>query len=283
MPFKQVIVEYEAFSEALEPKAAFGNRNKFGHRIGQNPDGKKAVAYFVASQFAVEGSSIFATDGSSTFYVCLAMALCSFEFEREFDLLTNNVGLAQELEAQPYSPFPKVSIRLLGGPFDYTLNACFPPENDGAAWQAVRDARLSIVSVRELFIEEGPTSPETRSCLVKQHALRSHSELVLPMDWKKLGSQYPRPGSIVFNDSHEWKEILQKANRKITIVCDKPLDIPDNIDSEQKGRQLDASGFQRQSRARWESGTDYERYCWQAYQFSLFPHITFVEVHFRFD
>ncbi len=284
MPFEQYKVRHSEIKQALEPKAIFGDRNIFGHRVTTgNPDGKKAVASYIASRFTKEGASVFASDGSSTFFVCLAMAQSSFEFQREFDLLTNNLGIATELEAQPYSPPPKVKIQIVGGEFDYILNATFPPSRDSATKDQIQGAKLTIVSVRQLFLDEGPTSPEKRSCLIKEYAFQTDGDLVIPLDWTKLAAKEPDKGTLVFNNRRTWKEILQNEDRQITIVSDKPLDKPETDHPVEIGERLEHGVVSRNSQRRWNDATDYERYCWHAYHFSLHRHITFIEMQCDYE
>lgn len=176
-----------------------------------------------------------------------------------------------------------MSIHMIGGSLDYILNATFPSDHDTEARRLIQSAGLSIVSVRKLFVKEGPTSPEPHSCSVKFQALSGGSALVIPIDWQKLSYAYPDPGTVVFNDCGQWASILGNRDRLIHIVSGKPLDQPETDRTDEVGRALDANGLTRLSTKRWEVATPYQRYCWQAYQLSLHDNLTFHEVAVAYD
>lgn len=274
MPFKRVTVKLEQL-DALAYKGCFEPGQTFGARVRDNYDEKRLVAYYICAAFCKNGASVFVSDGSSTFFVCLGMALCSFEHKQKLTLLTNNLALATELEAQPFVP-DKLVLKLLGGTVDLSLNATFPQEEVLRSRNWLKATKLIVTSVREFFWMEGPTSPDELSRALKHTLFCSPTEMVLALDWEKMSLEKPEPGTRVFDNDKAWKEVLGNPNREITIVSNRPPEA--TRETEAHGEELDSLGFTRLSPAKWRNGSPVERYSWQAYQFSLFQNVTFVEV-----
>lgn len=77
MPFQNVKLPPSPLADALTPDAFFGANSLFDERTRQGGanDKKKLVAEFIAKNFTTIGGSALLTDGSSTFFVGLAIAL----------------------------------------------------------------------------------------------------------------------------------------------------------------------------------------------------------------
>jgi len=276
MPYTQILVP-KIRSMEINPMTIF--HGKFGDRVRSQDNSreeKRCIGHFIAEKCL--GGSLFISDGSSSFYVGLAMIQIDSD-KFTFDLITNNLGVLAELQANQDKD-KKWSVEIIGGHLDDDLYATFPSENEAAAAQRIQEAKIAIVSVRELFYTQGPTSPELHSSKLKAHAFRSNGDIIIPLNWDKLAEVEPHWGTTVFANQGQWNEVLKKAGRKIIIVCEKPTGESDK-NSREVGRNVNTKLVNDHSaewKEKWAKISQYERYCWSVFQFASNENVDFIEL-----
>ena len=104
------------------------------------------------------------------------------------------------------------------------------------------------------------------------------ADLIIPMDWRKLADTGRQYESFVFDESHDWKDILKRG--RTSVICDRP-----DIRVPEQQRNLFVVGDEL-SKANFEVSDDWQkpdatsqfkRYCWSVFQL-VSNGITFVEV-----
>jgi DeoR/GlpR family transcriptional regulator of sugar metabolism len=263
----------------LEPLGRFDPRTVFNRRISEEETGKRLVALYITEKFSSDGGSAFLTDGSSTFYVGLAIALRSSVFTQSFTLVTNNLAVITELNSRNETP-QHLNIEIMGGQLDYGLNATFPTELNASfpmdhGKRLFQNVRLVIVSVRGLFYLDGPTSPDLKSLLLKREALQIHAECIFVTDWKKMTTSHAAPANKIL-DQLQWDQLLKDLHRTIWIVCAKPTAQTQN--TYEMGQRISHQFDPKRKPIEWENAEPFERYCWQAFRFSEHTNVNFVEV-----
>ncbi len=282
MPFQNVKLSPSPLADALTPDAFFGANSLFDERTRQGGanDKKKLVAEFIAKNFTTIGGSALLTDGSSTFFVGLAIALQSQpKFNHlhpsvsRFHLATNNLALISEFNARQITP--NITIEILAGDFDYSLCAVFPKT---VAWKDDTTAGCVgcvIASARSLYFHSGPTSPDHRSANFKRTVMCIQVPLIFAVDDEKL-SDPCWPFNAVMHQN-EWDAIKAQGSRQICIVSNKPYGKGiEKFDTLQVGEEVAHDGLL--NRSKWEEASKIQRYCYQAYSFAELSHVSFIEV-----
>lgn len=263
----------------LKPQAVFHDQTIFGKRAHDDWEEKSLIGYFVGYSLVGTGISVFITDGSSTFYICKAIALRCLEQRGKagsLHFITNNMAISTELDAWPQYP-GGLSLSLIGGKKDFDLNATFPDRWNESNKEFVQQVSMAIVSVRELSFRDGPTSPDQPSRLLKREVFRLQVPLVIALNWQKLAQAHygPNLGERVFADRSEWERV--KQDKELCIICNKPTTF--NGNTWERGRSLETSRFGQEG----DHWTDLslerqiDRYCWHVFKLSYYS--KFIEVH----
>lgn len=274
MPFENIKISASALATELTTTAWFGENSLFDTRTRASDatNKKQLVAEYIARHLTNDGGSALLTDGSSTFFVGLAISLLSRARVNQFHLATNNLALLSELNCRRTTP--NIGIQILDGDFDYSLCAVFPRNNNWLSSTAAFVGSI-IVSARSLYFHCGPTSPDFRSAILKRSVMSLQVPLIFAVDDEKL-SDASWPFNAVL-DLTEWHAMKQADARQICIVSNKPYDEAiGDFDTLSVGEEVAQNT--RMNRSSWVSATNIERYCYQAFQFSELPHVSFVEV-----
>lgn len=216
MPFKKETVTSQQIQQ-LQPVGVFDPNSTFGQRIALQRDEKQRVAWYVATRWLSEGRpDAFITDGSSTFYVCLAASL--IQRQQTAHLCTNNLAISTELDAR--GDVQNLDLELLGGKRDPQLDATLGERAMSHASEFLDDCNLVISSVRELSPDRGPTAPERESRRIKKIAMSKANLLVIVAEWRKLSTPPLASADLVFADNEKWTNLL--ANKEIWVVSSAP-------------------------------------------------------------
>jgi hypothetical protein len=273
MPFKQIAADQQ-FTNLLQSNSSlFLAQTTFGSRIRNNDLAKRKVAAVIVQELIGSAGAAFATDGSSTFYVGLGVAETCLQSGKPFTLRTNNLAISSHLDSCAAYP-QTLRLEILRGEKNYDLNATFPSTLGRRTQEFIQEVPIVIASVSELFVREGPTSPDFPSRLLKRVALQTEAALVIALEWDKMSSVQPRLGSLVFSRPQEWQSILE--TREVWVVCDKPDFIASSYDV---GLQLEAQQMLSRYPERTSQLQGFELFCWRAYNLSEQKNITFVEVN----
>jgi DeoR/GlpR family transcriptional regulator of sugar metabolism len=265
--FKSVDVDSNQLA-ALNYTLVYNPNTLFGRRLGDHCDKKKAVALGMAKLVGEDGIGVIVTDGSSTFPCAIALAANRTGVR----IRTNNLAIPAEFANRPAAP--QAEVEVIAGRYDSNLMATFPSgEEFESEERKVRDFPLAVVSVREFFVQHGPTSPDQSSRVFKKLVFSAECPIIIPMTWDKLSAVQPHPATRVFVNTNDWKQFFD--NRDIQMYCDKPDGIKDSVS---EGQRVAARRF-HPGDVSWDTtGAALDRYRWSVYQLSLMKNVLFVEV-----
>jgi len=266
MPFEVRTIDLAQYPSLDSNPTLFPPETWLRKRLDQNKVQKQKVAWAVAKEwFAEQVRDVFVTDGSSTFYVCLALAL--LQDPRTVKLYTNNVAFSSEMDGR--QSVPGFELELLGGHKDPILSATLGTEAERQAKAILGKTNLAIASVRQLVAEKGPTTIEWQSRGIKEIVLKQASMLVFVLDWKKLATPPIDVPALVFphNRQEEWNRILETVT-----VCFVSCAPPGIANGYEEGRKIKAS-----NRPAGALGRE-ERYALNVFKLSQYENVTFVEV-----
>lgn len=196
------------------PKVVYPVLTTFGRRIAELKNDKMRVAEKVVSLFMGSGTSAFIGDGSSTFYVGLEL----FEQKRQATVWTNHLGIAHEFAVwnSPQGELPETFVTLAEG----AINANLMMTGGGATarFAAAQSARaLNVVlSVKQLFSEQGPAGSDQESLEVKQvacsAAMPSGRKIIFVADYSKLCAPCTNATPLVYPASRDWDGVVRQPN-----------------------------------------------------------------------
>lgn len=204
----------------LVPKAEYPSNSTFGQRIKSMQDGKLAVAREVVKRFLRSGQSAFISDGTSTFYVALAMFEAAKQ-QRKPDtppyfatIYTNHLAIAHEfaLWNDPLGMMPGVHVHLNSGEVNSDR---MQVSGDRAASEVKRvcaKVQVAVLSVRALDAKEGPAGIEPYSLQIKQAAVEGARRVVFVADHEKLSREHPLDFPLVYATPDDWTEVMSRES-----------------------------------------------------------------------
>lgn len=268
MPFKEEIVHSVDLAQ-LDPQGVFDVNSVFGGRIfDQQQKEKQQVAWYIAKEwFSTGRRDAFITDGSSTFYVCLAISV--MHRQQTAHICTNNLAISTELDARGGTQ--NLDLELLGGKKDAQLDAALGEEAIVHANNFLKDCNLVISSVRQLQPERGPTAPERKSRRIKKVAITQANLLIIVVDWEKLATPPIDSADLTFSNMEDWENILK--NKEIIIVSSAPQDLVDE-NSFTVGQKIRATNKYKFR----EKLTTIEKYALNVFLLSEVYGVNFIEI-----
>lgn len=214
----------------LTPRLNYPATTTFGQRLNLERSAKQHVAAKVAEQFLPPGVRVFIGDGSSTFYVGLALlhlARSLTQHEPSFTAATNSLAIAGEYVFGQGEP--RLDLRTSQGEVSRLLFASFGDHTRGFAQDCAEGCECSILSVRSLLAREGPYGVEHESLEVKRTVLLNSKfrRLVLVADHTKLAAVPDAPdaaGLRVLTEPGAWDALMSNPN--VFVVTTKYPDAP---------------------------------------------------------
>jgi len=267
--------------QQLMPMAIFNHNSTFGQRVQEKREEKQKVAWYVADKWLSKGRpDAFITDGSSTFYISLAVL--AIPRERQAIICTNNLAISTETDAHSDREVRgMLSLKLPGGEKDFDLDATLGTQAEMYAKDFLEKHNIVIASVRELHPELGPTAPETESRCLKKVAMEKASLLIIVADWKKITTPPISNAYRVFPSKGEWENLLR--NKEVWIISAMPSDTDDTEDARallrvdntcELGQTLKTQ--QKDKNPEWLK--PHEKYALNVFLLSENYHVNFVEV-----
>jgi DeoR/GlpR family transcriptional regulator of sugar metabolism len=192
------------------PRAKYPEDSTFGKRLREMTAEKIRVAVGVVTRFLSSGSSVFIGDGSSTFYVGLAL----FERAMKTTIWTNHLGIAHEfpLWASDAPDLRWTEVWLAGGEVDRDLMMTCRDDADACVDRWARKAQSVILSARCLFADRGPAGMEQKSLSIKvaavKAALQTGARIVFMVDHLKLCKPYLNE-PLVFPSAGDWDAAMK--------------------------------------------------------------------------
>lgn len=290
MPFEPAIVEPKGNEELMKMVGAVKSRSGtiFERHVVNRPLDKMRVAYCIARRCGAILDGAFVSDGSSTYYVGVALAQMMKSGDDHY-LRTNNLSMCAELGRTGYPR--SLELQLIEGTVDHDLGATFPRQDRSLTQLFGNDTLQAICSVSELHFDQGPAAPNAPTKLLKKCLLRHSDKVIIPLDWRKLASRELNNPVMSAND---WAAIRDSLS--IVIVCAKPNEygendwveiqriLTDNAISKDNGNFVfgeELAASFRPGSADWNVDSveaKFKRYCWNVYNFGNRDNITFIEV-----
>lgn len=183
----------------LDPMTQFALSTKFGRRLQQQANEKKAVAISAAARFGKPHSRLFIADGTSGFYAFLAVVkqFCS---KSTFHICTNSLAIAME-HSQSTAVAKNVSLELCGRVPVHTIET-----NDSMALRGLTSAETeirqsckditTILPLSGISFDEGPYAQSDQIRCIKRAIMESAAHVVFVVDHSKFAS----PGEHRRND-----------------------------------------------------------------------------------
>jgi DeoR/GlpR family transcriptional regulator of sugar metabolism len=200
----------------------------FGRRIQDIASEKEQVAKFVVNKFLTQGAAVFICDGSSTFYVGLEIfqeakrRLDNSEEPLDISIYTNNLAIAHEyaLWNSPQGRLPGVRVYSTGGEICADLMMEAGDRARDMAAESSQRGPYVVLAVRAIFAREGPAGLRHDQDVIIKRALLQAGEgivqgVILVADYKKLSQPYKLGMPILFNDSKNWTNLMEKTNTYI--------------------------------------------------------------------
>jgi len=192
----------------LTSKATYPSNTTFGKRILESKSDKVAVARYVALTLVAAGLSILVLDGSSTFYLVLAL----IEKRAGFKVYTNSIAVAVEYALCNMNGYPRqFLLELLGGEVNPVLMMTAGADCEARVAERARKAQITILSVRFLFGSRGPAGWEHDSLAIKQAAVKNTRRLILIADWRKLSEAYQEGIPLIYDSPAAWTEVMSRT------------------------------------------------------------------------
>ncbi len=274
MPFTEKTIQLADFPNIndLNAKAMFNTETLFAHRLEEAKQNKLKVAIFVATNpewFGGTSSDVFITDGSSTFYVSLALALA--QHKDVVHICTNNLAISTELDSHD-NINPNFMLELLGGVKDFALNATFGAGAIKQAKDFMKDGNIAIASVHQLHPKFGPTAPERQSRILKKTILEEAAIVIIVLDWLKLATPPINKAGLVFaGKRHDgWEQLLK--SQELNFVSSAPPDFPNTFGEGQRlaARQLNSMQI--------AALTAQQKYALNVFTLSQSANVQFIEI-----
>jgi hypothetical protein len=219
--------EIEKLALSLKPCGSYPKSTKFGGRVHENEAAKRMLASFVVLEYLQPGMDIFIADGSSAFWVALAI------FERELDVrvYTNNAAIGMESimwKGPRRNPEPKpccATVYGAEGEYDGNYAGVFGPSACSFARRMARATQLSLLPITGLNHMKGPSAGKAEARKIKQAVLEHGKHVVLIADSTKIARADDREKTWVYPGMarSEWEAILKTG--KLAVVCDLPGDL----------------------------------------------------------
>jgi DeoR/GlpR family transcriptional regulator of sugar metabolism len=185
----------------------------FGKRIGDMMAEKVRVAETIVSRFTSSGSSVFIGDGSSSFYVGLAI----FTQRLQATIWTNHLAIAHEFSLWPSdaASLRHTEVWLAGGEVDRDLMMTCGDDTEEEVTRWTKKAQCIILSVRCLFADRGPAGMEQKSLSIKaaavRAALQTGARIIFAADHLKLSKPY-QSEPLVFPAAADWETAMKNSN-----------------------------------------------------------------------
>jgi DeoR/GlpR family transcriptional regulator of sugar metabolism len=202
------------------PCAKYTEDSTFGKRLHDMTSEKIRVADSIVTRFLSAGSSVFIGDGSSTFYVGLAM----FRQAMQATIWTNHLAIAHEfsLLASDAPDLRWTEVWLAGGEVDRDLMMTCRDDADACVDRWARKAQSVILSVRGLFADRGPAGLEQKSLSIKvaavKAALQTGARIIFMADHQKMCKPYANE-PLIFPSTGDWDAAMK--NPAVHVVTTK--------------------------------------------------------------
>jgi hypothetical protein len=243
----ELVEKWQKFhSVGLEPISEYSLTTTFGKKLYENVAEKKACARFVAqsdafgvAQIVHDGDHVIVPEGSSAFYVGLAIAA----IRRNITLITSNGPLIRELSENTFLTKRLKNVFVVGGEMDLdsdgrVASRGFLGINSQAEFARVSKdspgATVLVCSVNGLLPHEGPFAPsiptpkscKTRLSLLDECARNGIRQIAFVCDWTKmLFSKKSSYGEPIFAIRQTWERFLRDYVNNITFVIAPPAAI----------------------------------------------------------
>ncbi len=218
----------------LVPSVGYPPSSSFGKRLASQRAAKQHVAVKIDKDFGLApGISALVLDGSSSFYVALAImhrTIRATTGESEIMTVSEAVGDEFAFAENDY----RVRIRLAEGDVDKALFTVHGESADRFVERHAADCQYTIVSVNALFAHQGPYGVDAVTLRMKRRVMRSDchfSQLIVVTDHTKFVRRADRDsessGNKVFPVLDAWQKL--KADPRFFVFTTRYPNAPDAI------------------------------------------------------